>query len=392
VNKDEHTTPYFSITEGGFLNFFFRKMKMKNKQFKEILVLLSITWIPLLLISIYEGNFISGQESFLKDISMQVRLLIAIPMLVIIKKTIDEKVIMVLKYIATTLIHEEDRITVYKPLVKKTNKLMQSKWIEILFLLVIIVLTFSSTSGGILSGNHSGTESWITRIKEGKEVLSFAGIWADYISIPCFQFLLISWLWRYLIWVFFLFRISQLNLKLLPTHPDQAGGLGIILLAQNSFALFFVAISFTISGEFSEQLLKFPNSFLDIRNQSVGFIVLCLIMILIPMAFFVWKLINLKHEGLIKLSSAGATLSQKFEENYIEGIADQKVVPSINENPSTVYDYSSLFVTLENLRYIPLSIKDVIGIFVLVLLPYLPILIIHYSILELIDTLISILM
>src|SRR5262245_65066600 len=64
--------------------------------------------------------------------------------------------------------------------------------------------------------------------------LSLAGMWYMFVSVPCFQFLLLRWYFRIFIWARFLWQTSRLELALVPTHPDRLGGLGF--LANTAFA------------------------------------------------------------------------------------------------------------------------------------------------------------
>jgi hypothetical protein len=54
------------------------------------------------------------------------------------------------------------------------------------------------------------------------------GYWLAAVSLPIFQFILLRWYVRFFIWFQFLWRISKLDLRLLPAHPDRAGGLGFL--------------------------------------------------------------------------------------------------------------------------------------------------------------------
>lgn len=56
--------------------------------------------------------------------------------------------------------------------------------------------------------------------------------------------LLLGWLWRILIWGLFLFRVSRLDLQLVPTHPDLVGGLQFVGESLRAF----LPVSFTISA------------------------------------------------------------------------------------------------------------------------------------------------
>ena len=47
-------------------------------------------------------------------------------------------------------------------------------------------------------------------------------------ACPIFQFLLLRWYFRVFIWTRFLWQVSRIDLKLVPTHPDRVGGLGFL--------------------------------------------------------------------------------------------------------------------------------------------------------------------
>jgi hypothetical protein len=42
---------------------------------------------------------------------------------------------------------------------------------------------------------------------------------------------------RLALWFFFLWRVSRLELRLVPTHPDRAGGLGFFEVVHTEFIL-----------------------------------------------------------------------------------------------------------------------------------------------------------
>jgi hypothetical protein len=67
---------------------------------------------------------------------------------------------------------------------------------------------------------------------------------------PLYQFLLVRWYYRMFIWTHFLWRVSRVELSLIPTHPDLVGGLGF--LANTVYA--FVSLALTMMP--FEELLK----------------------------------------------------------------------------------------------------------------------------------------
>jgi hypothetical protein len=69
------------------------------------------------------------------------------------------------------------------------------------------------------------TATWYAAPTAAGSKLTLAGIWYGYVSLPIFQFLLVRWYFRLLIWARFLWQVSRIELSLIPTHPDRVGGL-----------------------------------------------------------------------------------------------------------------------------------------------------------------------
>jgi hypothetical protein len=79
--------------------------------------------------------------------------------------------------------------------------------------------------------------------------LSYAGWWFGLISVPVYRFLLLRWVWRMFLWASFLWRVSKLNLVLIPTHPDMAAGLGFLSEAQLRFGSIAFACGVVVAGQ-----------------------------------------------------------------------------------------------------------------------------------------------
>src|SRR5262249_21377675 len=62
----------------------------------------------------------------------------------------------------------------------------------------------------------------------GRWHLTVAGYWYVFISIPIVQFIVLRWYLRLFIWFRFLWQVSRINLKLIPTHPDRCAGLAFL--------------------------------------------------------------------------------------------------------------------------------------------------------------------
>jgi hypothetical protein len=182
-----------------------------------------------------------------------------------------------------------------------------------------------------------------------------------------------------------LFQLSKAKLNLMPTHADRTGGLGIIMLAQRSFSLIFVAGSVTISGQLIAQLMKHPDSFESIRGQGIAYIIISIVVLLIPLLFFMEKLFKVKNEGLLHMSNLGATLSRTFEREWLHDLPAEKIIAEKQVDPSMIFDYLGVYDSLQKLRIIPATPFDIIGMALLLLVPFIPIPFIHYSVVELLQ-------
>ena len=197
--------------------------------------------------------------------------------------------------------------------------------------------------------------------------------------------------WRYIVWVILLYRISKVNLILKPTHPDGSGGIGIILLAQRNFLMFFMACGMAISCVMINFLLNTGISFDTLKIQILGYIIFSIIMIIFPLLFFMRKLAKTKYDGQLELSRAGLNLSNKYEEEWVKPMGSEKNIAEDTVDPSMQVDYSGFYLLLQELRIIPIRLGDVMIMAFALYLPFIPIFFIQFSIVELLQKLMGLL-
>jgi hypothetical protein len=131
--------------------------------------------------------------------------------------------------------------------VADTLKLRDSTLAEV----VILGITYASAYAA-LSKFSSNVSTWHALLGESGHRLTLAGYWYVLVAVPIFQFLTYRWLWRLFK---FLRRVSKLDLQLIPTHPDRAGGLSFLGDAHRAFVIIIFAIACTASGLFCREVL-----------------------------------------------------------------------------------------------------------------------------------------
>lgn len=385
MNDNESTDqPVFEANTNYFK---FAPKYFQNSQYKLAFLALCIAWLPIVFLAAYENTLYSGTKlPFLHDIAMQARVLIAMPLLILLKPSVILKLNQVTKHFQSALLEDEDRETV-RNTIKKCNKLSNSIVIELLFVTIVILSTLNLVNQGFFNALNNADTSWMTELHNNEKALSLAGKWTVFVSIPFIQLLVVRWFWRYLLWIFILYRYSRSKLKLLPSHADNAGGIGILMIAQKGFLFYFTTLGIIASGELISIIVEEPKYFYTVRNEVLGFVVVCLILLLSPLFMFNRKLIALKNNGLLKMSLLSKNLSSTFENEWTKTSQIQAVPVDKTTDPSLIIDYNSIFKSIQEIKPAPITTSDVLFMAGFLFVPFLPIVFIHFPVSELLQRL-----
>ena len=89
---------------------------------------------------------------------------------------------------------------------------------------------------------------------------------------PCCRagasFLWYRWLWRIVIWTLFLRDVARLDLRLVPTHADGAGGLGFLEIAHTSFGILAFGVGSVLSAQAAFQIV-YEGARIDVFQTPV---------------------------------------------------------------------------------------------------------------------------
>ena len=95
--------------------------------------------------------------------------------------------------------------------------------------------------------------------------LTPAGYWQMLVSAPIFQFILLRWYFRFFLWFWFLFRVSRLNLHLIPIHTDRTGGLGFLGASPMAFAPVLIAQGAVLAGLIASRIFYGGQALTDFK-------------------------------------------------------------------------------------------------------------------------------
>jgi hypothetical protein len=182
---------------------------------------------------------------------------------------------------------------------------------------------------------------------------------------------------------FFLRRVSRLELRLVPTHPDRAGGLGYLELVHTEFIPLVLAISATQSASLAQHIASGRMTF-DSIYPGVAFILLADAVLFIgPVCIFSRKLWACKIKGLSDYSALAERYVNEFDRKWLS--AD----PALGEpllgtaDIQSLADLSNSVSIVRDMRLVPVSPSMLMYLAAAALLPLLPLVLFKYPMADL---------
>ena len=253
----------------------------------------------------------------------------------------------------------------------------------------LVVLSIIAMVAGVRVDLPGDVSSWRTI----GGVLTWAGVWYAAVSLPIFQFLWWRWCWRVVIWTILLWRMSRLNLRLVATHPDLAGGLGYLGVAQSHFGTFVLALSAVLSASFAEQVLFDGRQLEAFLPLIAGHVFLTLLAFLGPLLVFTPRLLAVKRRGLREYSVVAAAYTHLFEEKWVvrghEGTGESLLGSG---DIQSLADLANSFSVVRYMRLAPFGPALVLTLVASALAPMAPLLFLQFSPEELFRDLVKVLM
>ena len=279
-------------------------------------VLVALAWGVLLLLSALEGHAIGPAASrpFLPDLGAWARFMIAIGIFVLMERLVEERLRVHLGQFVRAPLLAPAAMPAAAAAVVRALRRRDARLAE----LVCVVAAYLITLAGVELLMVGDASSWlVTRGPEGTR-LTAAGWWCALVSSPLFWFLLLRWLWRHLVWGLLLRELAGLELRLVATHPDGAGGLAFIGLYPNAFAAFVFALSCVLGAAIAHTILRSGLTAATYGQLMGAWLIVVMILFGAPLLAFTKPLRQLK-EATVLAASAAATRRERAVERQLLG-------------------------------------------------------------------------
>jgi len=386
--------PDFSLVLGGPLYQLFRRAHLTGDALqllrRRILVLAGVAWIPLLLLSAFAGHAWGGTIAvpFLQDIEAHVRFLVALPILVAAEIVVHLRLRpTVAQFVARRIVTEED-MPRFQEAIDSTRRVRNSVIAEI----TLLVLVYTVGLWVWKSQIALGTASWYATPEAGHTNLTPAGYWYALVSVPIFQFILVRWYFRFFLWFSFLWRVSRLNLRLVPIHPDRAAGLSFLGRGSYAFAPILFAQGALLAALIASQIFFAGRNLMAFKVEIASFIAFFVAAVLSPLIVFSPKLARAKRQGLADFGQLASRYVGAFEDKWVREGASTGEPLLGSADIQSLADLGNSYSVVQEMRLVPFGLKDVTRLAAGAAVPLLPLTLTIFSLEELVTRLLAVLL
>jgi hypothetical protein len=364
----------FSLVMGGPLYQLLRRSHMTDDYlgllWRRMAVIPMIAWLPLLLISLATGQSLSSEiaRPFLLDAEVHVRFLLVIPLLVAAELLVHLRLRPVVQQFLARELIPDAAINQFNAAIESAMRLRNSVKAEIIMIAVVYTL------GAVVWRQISLLDhaTWYATPGPSGPVLSAAGWWYAYVSLPIFQFLVLRWYFRIVIWARFLWQVSRIKLRLLPTHADRLGGLSFVSGIFYAFGPLAAAHGAWLAAILANRIFYHGATLPDFRMEIVLLVIFLQLLVLGPLLVFAPQLAQAKRDGLREYGMLVMKHHREFDEKWLRNPATATGPMLGTVDNSSLADLDASFDVIREMRGVPVT-KDAIlflaGVTVAPLLP-----------------------
>lgn len=350
----------FSLVLGGPLFQLLRRAHLSDDALmmvrQRLIVISLFAWLPLLLLSALEGHLFGSSVGvpFLLDMEVHIRFLVAVPLLIIAELVVHRRLRPIAQAFIERNLIPERAMTRLDEAIRSALRLRNSVVAE--FLLIVLVYGV----GVLIVWRHYtalDTATWYATPSTAGSKLSLAGMWFGYVSLPIFQFLLVRWYFRLFIWTRFLWQVSRIELRLVPTHPDRFGGLGFLSNTVYAFAVLAVAHGAMVAGQLANRIFFLGAALPEFKAEIAVMAAFLLCVVFGPLLVFAPQLAQAKRTGLREYGTLAERYVRAFDTKWLRGGAtpDEPLVGS--GDIQSLADLSNSYEVVRSMR-IALVTKD----------------------------------
>jgi hypothetical protein len=335
-------------------------------------------WIAIVTLAYLEG--VGARLWSMEVIGAHARLLLVIPLFFIGESWAAPQMSDCVRSIAGSSLVTPRVRPALNAAVARTHRWTNAWWPEAVCLLVAILVeatgtrlqTYGATSGADPARDAAGAHVYVL------------------VGLTMFRFLLFRGLWKLWLWGHFLWRLSRLDLRLMPGHPDRSGGLGYLQFVHERFTPLIAALSVLECASLAEDIARSAATITAAYPLIAGLMAADAVLFLGPLLVFTDKLWASRTAGLTAYMTLGGRYVTEFERKWLA----RAEVPTKDALMSTgdfsaMTDLASSITVVRSMRAVPIGARVLTRMGVAALVPFAPLLLFKYPVDELAQALFS---
>ena len=330
-----------------------------------------VAWVPLLILAQVQGLAIgTGGASFLQDFAAYSRFLIAVPLLVIAEAQAHHWLSRILRHFIAARLVAPEHDARFQELLASTRRLLTSRFV----LVAILALSYALTLASAREWVAFGAANWTLLSHPGEpRVVSYAGWWRLLVSQPLFMALVLTWLWRLWLWMRCMRTIAHMKVRIVASHPDKAGGLGFLGQSLRGFPVLALALGTAIAGTLANLVMHEERASTSLTPVVVATVIFILFLCAGPLLAFIKPMREAQDDAELTYGALAISVGEQFENRWLSRagtLGDEALdVPDF----SSTTDLFSIVANVDDMRPIPIQLKDFLPLLVATMLPFVPI-------------------
>jgi hypothetical protein len=354
----------FSLFEGDGLQRLYGKLHLSRFSrfalIKRSAAMVLLTWVPVAVLALIGGNSGGGlvETNFFADFAAYAQFLIALPLFMLAEFIIDTSTRSAARaFVSDGIVREEDL-----PRLERINvqiaRLRTSLWPD----LICIALAFGMSAVILVPEfGASPLPTWHVENWSWGRSLSLPGWWEFVIAIPVMNYTWLRLIWKILLWIFYLQRLSRMKLELHPTHVDLTAGIGFISRTQAQFAIFILAygisnVAATVGYEIA--ILHYDLGKLPVWGPLAAFAVGAPLLFTLPLFMFTRQLYRSKKRALAIFRRRVTEHSRKIEARWLSGSTSPDSAAEEIRHLTELATLGSMFTRIQDMRVVPFDLRS----------------------------------
>jgi len=367
----------FSIILGGPLFQLLRRAHMTGDALellrRRIVVISLFAWLPLLLLSLLHGDLFRGKAAvpFVFDFQVHARFLVAMPLLILADYVVHKRLRPVAEeFLTRGLVRDEDRDR-FNGLMRSAMLLRNSITAEVLMIAVIYVFGVPVLFREAASLRVS---TWYADLTDAGARATMAGLWYAYISVPIFQFLLLRWYFRLIVWMRFLWGVSRIRLELSPLNADGMAGLSFLSRTVYAFVPLAMAHGAIVAGTIANRVFYSGETLADGKYEIAIVVAFLFLLVFAPLTVFAVQVARAKRAGTAAMGRLAQRYARDFETTWLPNGMPAQASPLGSSDIQSLADLGGSFERLRATRIVPITRDAILGLGIATLLPVAPLL------------------